>query len=287
MSKSNLKIWLPNIILAFVFIIGLCIFLYPFASDFINTIIQNKEVSKYASVISELSTEQYDKLIADAKEYNKQLIGNNLFVNSQNIEKSNYKNILSIDSSGVIGYLKINKINVKIPIYHGTDLSTLQNGIGHLEGSSFPIASETEHAVLTGHTGLPSSKLLTDLVELQIGDTFNVIILNKIFTYEIDQILVVEPNDTDNLEIEEGKQYCTLLTCTPYGVNSHRLLVRGHYIENIISTDIVSEAKVVDSNIMIIIISIPLIIIIFIIMIALRNKRRVKDLKDEEIKNIK
>lgn len=287
MKKSKIKTLLPNIVLALVFIVGLCIFLYPFASDFINTMIQNNEVNRYTNIITELSTERYDKLIQDAQNYNNSLIGKKLAVNNEEAKNSNYKDILSVDGSGMIGYIKIGKINVKIPIYHGTDLSTLQTGVGHLEGTSFPIGSETEHAVLTGHTGLPSAKLLTDLVELKVGDTFDVIILNKIFNYEIDQILVVEPNDTDNLEIEEGKQYCTIVTCTPYGINSHRLLVRGHITENIINTDITSEATIVNSNILIVAISIPMVLILFIILISLRRKRKVRELQNEKFKNSK
>ena len=226
-------------------------------------------------------------MLEEARVYNQGLVGKNLSINGENTKNTNYKNILSVDGAGMMGYLKIPKINVRIPIYHGTDSYILQAGIGHLEGTSFPLGTDTEHCVLTGHTGLPSSKLLTDLVELEVGDSFDVIILNKIFNYEIDQILVVEPNDTDNLEIVDGKQYCTIVTCTPYGVNSHRLLVRGHLKENTISADIASEAVVVNSNILIMAISIPLIIILFIVMVRLRKKKRMKELENEKIKNNK
>ena len=250
-NKNKLKKNLPNVILAVFFIIGLCIFLYPSVSDFVNEWAQNWEVSQYESKVSELSYDIYDNLISEAQEYNKSLVGKNLLFNNENLENTNYKNILSVENSGIIGYLKIPKINGRLPIYHGTDASILQIGVGHLEGTSFPVSGESVHAVLSGHTGLPSSKLLTDLVELEVGDTFSIVILNQIYTYEVDQILVVEPDETDALEIIEGKQYATIVTCTPYGVNTHRLLVRGALIQNVINADIASEATVVDSTIII------------------------------------
>lgn len=287
-NKNKLKKNLPNVILAVFFIIGLCIFLYPSVSDFVNEWAQNWEVSQYESKVSELSYDIYDNLISEAQEYNKSLVGKNLLFNNENLENTNYKNILSVENSGIIGYLKIPKINVRLPIYHGTDASILQIGVGHLEGTSFPVSGESVHAVLSGHTGLPSSKLLTDLVELEVGDTFSIVILNQIYTYEVDQILVVEPDETDALEIIEGKQYATIVTCTPYGVNTHRLLVRGALIQNVINADIASEATVVDSTIIIPIIAIPLIIILFIIMINIRNKKnKRKEIEENEIEKNK
>jgi sortase A len=174
----------------------------------------------------------------------------------------------------MIGYLKIPKIDVRLPIYHDTDQSTLSIGIGHFKGTSLPVPGETVHTVLSGHTGLPSSKLLTDLTELEVGDNFSIVVLNQIYTYDVDQILVVEPNDTDALELVEGKQYATIVTCTPYGINTHRLLVRGELIQNKKNADVASEAVIVDSSIMIAIVAIPLIVILFIIMINIRKKKR-------------
>lgn len=283
-NKNKLKKNLPNIILAIFFIIGLCIFLYPSVSDLVNEWAQDREVSQYESKVSELSYDIYEKMIFEAQEYNKSLVGKNLLSNNENIENTNYKKILSIENTGVIGYLKIPKINVKLPIYHGTDASILQIGVGHLEGSSFPVPGETVHTVLSGHTGLPSSKLLTDLVELEVGDTFSIVILNQIYTYEVDQILVVEPDQTDALELIDGKQYATILTCTPYGVNSHRLLVRGFLRDNIVNVDVSSEAVIIDSNIIVPIIAVPLIVILFIVMINIRKKKRGKEVDGEENK---
>jgi len=277
-----MKKQLPNIILALVFIIGLCIFLYPSVSELINSWIQSKEISKYENLVSELSFEEYDKMIAEAREYNNTLIGGNLTQNIEKTQKEKYNKLLSLDSTGIMGYLYISKIDVRLPIYHGTDEATLQIGIGHLEGSSLPVDSQSQHVIISGHTGLPSSKLLTDLVELEVGDEFKIDVLNQRYTYEVDQILVVEPNETDSLELVEGKQYATIITCTPYGVNTHRLLVRGFLKEDIVDADISGDAVVLDSNMLIPIISIPLIIILFIIMINIRRKRKGVEVDEEE-----
>ena len=248
---------------------------------------QAMEISEYESIVSQLSTEEYEKMLSDAREYNETLVGHNLSQNIESVEDSNYYDLLSLDSRGIMGYLYIPKISVRLPIYHGTDDSVLQKGIGHLAGSSLPVDGESQHVVLSGHTGLPSSTLLTDLVELEVGDIFKIDILNQRYTYEVDQILVVEPNETDSLEIEEGKQYATLVTCTPYGVNTHRLLVRGHLIDDTVDSNISGDAVIIDSQALIPIIAIPLIIILFIVMINIRRIKGRRNEADEEKDNIK
>lgn len=277
-----MKKQLPNIILALVFIIGLCIFLYPSVSDLINSWLQSREISKYEHLVAELSFEEYDKIIEEAREYNRALKGNNLTQNIEKSQKENYERLLSLDKTGIMGYLYIGKINVRLPIYHGTDEAILQIGIGHMEGSSLPVDSETQHVIISGHTGLPSSKLLTDLVELEVGDEFKIDVLNQRYTYEVDQILVVEPNETDSLELIDGKQYATIITCTPYGVNTHRLLVRGFLKDDTVDANISGDAVVVDSSMLIPIISIPLITILFIIMINIRRKKKGREIDEEE-----
>ena len=282
-QKSKFIKQLPNIILALVFVIGFGIFLYPSASDFINSHMQSKEINRYKHLLAELSTEEYEKMIAEAVEYNNNLVGYNLAQNTERVKNTNYNELLSLDKKGIMGYLTIDKIDVKLPIYHGTDTSILQVGIGHVPGTSLPVESETSHCIISGHTGLPSAKLLTDLVELEVGDTFRINVLNQRYTYEIDQILVVEPNETESLELVPGKQYATIITCTPYGVNTHRLLVRGELKSNIIDSDVSGDAVVVDSNIITIIISVILIIILFIIMIMLRKRREKQEKTMEKI----
>ena len=282
-QKSKFKKQLPNIILALVFVIGFGIFLYPSASDFINSHLQSKEINRYKHLLADLSTEEYEKMIAEAVEYNNSLVGHNLAQNTEKVKDTNYNSLLSLDKKGIMGYLTIDKIDVKLPIYHGVDTSILQVGIGHVPGTSLPVESETSHCIVSGHTGLPSAKLLTDLVELEVGDTFRINVLNQRYTYEIDQILVVEPNETESLELVPGKQYATIITCTPYGVNTHRLLVRGELKSNIIDSDVSGDAVVVDSNIITIIISVILIIILFIVMITLRRRREKQEKTIEKI----
>jgi len=257
-----------NIILISIFIIGLCIFLYPPISNFINSVIQSKEIGKYEHLSAELTFNEYEEIFLEAEQYNKNLIGNQLNLNIEKSQKTNYKELLSLDSTGIMGYLNIEKIDVRLPIYHGTDASTLQKGIGHLEGSSLPIETKTQHVILSGHTGLPSSKLLTDLVELEVGDEFRIDVLNKRYKYKVDQILVVEPDDTQHLEIVNDRQYATLITCTPYGVNTHRLLVRGILQNEIRNIDILADATFLNTNKLIpilLILTTVLIIIIFLI----------------------
>ena len=216
MLKFFKKYWI-NILLVMIFVIGLLIFLYPFISNFINEKLQTKEVSEYDVKIQKLTNDEYNLMIRKAQEYNNLLLSGTLEENTEKADERGYYDLLSLDD--------------KAPIFHGSERSVLQNGIGHMKGSSLPVDSSSSHVILAGHTGLPSAKLLTDLNKMEIGDKFEISVLKYKFVYEVDQILVVEPNNTENLGIEDGKKFATLITCTPYGVNSHRLLVRGKLIK--------------------------------------------------------
>ncbi len=205
--------------------------LYPTIASYFN----QEKYSEMFSNYNELSyADTYEKQLKLAKEYNKQLMSVNIqdiFINPQIGNSSTYLNLLNINEDGVMGYIEIPKIDVKLPIYHGTSSEVLQKGVGHLEGSSLPVGGKGTHAILSAHRGLPTAKLFTDLNQLQKEDKFYIRILGKILVYEVDQILVVEPNQTDALMIDENKDYITLVTCTPYAVNTHRLLVRGVHVE--------------------------------------------------------
>ena len=222
-SKSTL-------ILVIIFIIGLSLMLYPVVSDYWNSFHQSRAIASYLDTVSHLDAEKYDALLQEAREYNESLVGHQTrFVLSEE-EEAEYLSLLGSDG-GAVGYIEISAIKLSLPIYLGTSESVLQSGVGTMEGTSLPIGGESTHAVLTGHRGLPTATLFTNLDRLVEGDIFTVHILNESVTYEVDQILIVEPQDMKALEIEEGKDYCTLVTCTPYGVNTHRMLVRGHRIE--------------------------------------------------------
>ncbi len=210
---------------------GLGVMLYPSISDWWNSMHASKAISEYMALIENVNTEELKKMLNEAEEYNKWLYKNHHFDLTEE-EYAEYEKILDISGTGIMGYISIPSINVNLPIYHGTEETVLQIAAGHVAGSSLPIGGDSVHSVISGHRGLPSAKLFTDLDQLVVGDTFVISILNENYTYRIDQIKVVLPEDTSELGIVNGKDYCTLVTCTPYGINTHRMLVRGHRIEN-------------------------------------------------------
>ena len=221
-----------NILLVLVFLVGLSLLLYRSVSDYWNSFHQTRAIATYSEEVANLENEQYDELWAAAQQYNRSLTERgNAYVLSEE-QKEAYEELLDVSGLGVMGYIEIPEIDVSLPVYHGTEESVLQIAVGHLEWSSLPVGGESTHCVLSGHRGLPSAKLFTNLDKLTEGDIFLLRVLDEVLTYEVDQILIVEPQETGALRIEEGKDYCTLVTCTPYGINTHRLLVRGHRIEN-------------------------------------------------------
>lgn len=219
----------PTICVAVCFLIGLSLLLYPTVSNWWNTRHASSVIIDYETIREKLTAEDYETLFAAAEAYNKRIVAID-FPLMYYDQVEGYEELLNLDGSGVMGYITIEKINVNLPILHGTTEGVLQKAIGHLQGTSLPIGGEGNHSVLSAHRGLPSAKLFTDLDQLKIGDRFTVTVLNRKLVYEIDQILTVEPQDVEPLYVAEGEDYCTLVTCTPYGVNSHRLLVRGSRI---------------------------------------------------------
>ena len=214
------------------FLVGICILLYPAFSDFWNSKTQSRAITDYESVLDNLDENEYSAIFERAHAYNKALYETNYpLMDYKNVP--GYYDTLRITDNDMIGYLKIDRIGVELPIYHGTSDDVLNRGVGHLEGSSLPIGGENTHSIMSAHRGLPSSKLFTDLDRMEIGDNFQIIILDQVLTYQVDFIKVIEPTDVSDLQIIEGGDYCTLFTCTPYGINTHRLLVRGVRIETI------------------------------------------------------
>lgn len=225
------KNW-STILLALIFLVGVGLLAYPTFSDYWNSLHQSRAVVSYVEQVTNIDTEHYEKLWADAAAYNEELGENGINWLLTDEEKEEYKEYLKIDDSGIMAYIDIPVINCSLPIYHGTEESVLQVAVGHIEGSSLPVGGKSSHCVMSGHRGLPSARLFTDLDKLVEGDTFMIHTLDATLTYEVDQIRIVEPTDLSDLQIEEGKDYCTLVTCTPYGINTHRLLVRGHRVAN-------------------------------------------------------
>ena len=224
---------LITVFLVLILLAGLSLLLYPTFSDWWNSYHQTKAIASYAADVANLSNEDYEKIWKAATEYNASLSERNSDYTLTEEQKKQYEQLLNVSGDGIMGYIEIPSINCSLPIYHGTQESVLQIAVGHIEWSSLPVGGASSHCVVSGHRGLPSAKLFTNLDELSKGDTFMLRVLDEVLTYEVDQILIVEPQETGALQIEEGKDYCTLVTCTPYGINTHRLLVRGHRIENI------------------------------------------------------
>ena len=214
------------------FLVGICILLYPTLSDYWNSKTQSRAVTNYESVLENLDEDVYKSIFENAYAYNKALYETNYPLMDYK-KVPGYHETLSITENDMIGYLKIDRIGIELPIYHGTSDDVLNKGVGHLEGSSLPVGGENTHCVMSAHRGLPSSKLFTDLDRMEIGDTFQIVVLDQVLTYQVDFVKIIEPTDVSDLQIIEGGDYCTLFTCTPYGINTHRLLVRGIRIETI------------------------------------------------------
>ena len=221
-----------TILLLLVILIGLSLLLYPTASDYWNSFHQSRAIASYAETVAELDDDDYEQYLSEAHAYNETLLNNHHRYQPTDTETSQYESLLNVSGNGIMAYIEIPSIDVSLPIYHGTADTVLQIAVGHIEGSSLPVGGVSTHCVVSGHRGLPSARLFTDLDKLTEGDVFLLRVLDEVLTYQVDQIHIVEPQEVELLEIEEGKDLCTLVTCTPYGINSHRLLVRGHRVEN-------------------------------------------------------
>lgn len=268
---------ISTFILILVFFIGLSLLLYPTVSDYWNSMHQSRAIANYAEAVANLDDDLYEQLWTDAQNYNQTLLGKSNRYIMTDEERMEYEALLNVSGNGIIGYIEISKIHCSLPIYHGTDESVLQIAIGHIEGSSLPVGGEGTHCVLSGHRGLPSAKLFTDLDKLSEGDTFVIRVLDETLTYEVDQIRIVEPYEVSDLEIEEGNDYCTLVTCTPYGINTHRLLVRGHRIENAedaANIRITADAMQIEPVIIAPIIAIPMLLLLLIMLLIRTGQKR-------------
>lgn len=254
-------------ILILFFFIGLLILTYPMISDYFNQKTQSRVITDYESLLNNIEIKDYSLEFDKATDYNNRLkdLANPLLTYDT---LSDYNDILNINSNGMMGYITIDKIKAELPIYHGTSKDVLSTAVGHIEGTSIPVGGSYTHSVLSAHRGLPSSKLFTDLDKLEIGDIFTITVLDKVLTYEVDKISIVKPNEIDELKIDEN-DYVTLSTCTPYGINTHRLLVRGKRIENIEAKKkhITTEAFKIDNLIVTPLVAIPIILILLLIIV--------------------
>lgn len=277
-KNKKLKTIIPNIIFSIIFLVGLAIFLYPSVSNYINSKHQSKAITSYQDALTGISEEDYERYWQEAIAYNETLTTKALDFTLTQEEKDIYDKIMDPTGTGIIGYIEIENIGVNLPIYHGTEESVLQVGIGHLEGTSFPTGTTSTHTVLSGHRGLPSSKLFSDLDQMIVGDTFYLHVLDKTFAYQIDQINIVLPEETNELAIVNDKEYVTLVTCTPYGVNTHRLLVRAKRVDYNEETKLIVPADATRYGNLVVapFIGAPLILIAFIIFLFATSTRRTK-----------
>ena len=266
-----------TILLVLILLTGVSLLLYPTVSDYWNSFHQSQAIASYVEAVAEIDNTDYEKMWQEAVAYNEKLKDNSGRWTPTDEELEEYERLLNVSDTGIMGYIEIPKINVSLPIYHGTDEAILQIAIGHIPGSSLPVGGKGTHCVVSGHRGLPSAKLFTDLDQLEEGDLFMMRILDETLTYEVDQVRIVEPEELSDLEIDEDKDLCTLVTCTPYGINSHRLLVRGHRVENLKEDTIrvTADAQQIDPVMVAPAVAVPLILLLGIgAWIGGRRRRR-------------
>ena len=265
-----------TLLLILILLAGMSLLLYPTVSDYWNSFHQSRAIASYAEQVANIDDAQYEELWDAARDYNQSLLHRpNDFLLSDE-QQEIYKSLLDFGVNGIMGYIEIPMIDVMLPIYHGTKESVLQIAVGHLDWTSLPVGGAGSHCVLSGHRGLPSARLFTDLDKLKVGDVFMLHVLNEILTYEIDQILIVEPQDTDPLLIEPGKDLCTMITCTPYGINSHRMLVRGHRIESQEEPKdirITADAVRIEPLMVAPIVAVPILLVLLIILLLPKQKK--------------
>ncbi len=274
-----------TILLLLVFLIGLSLLLYPTVSDWWNSFHQTRAIAGYAEAVANLDDVSYEQYWAEAQAYNETLRGNKNRYQPTEEEAAQYESLLNVTGNGIMGYIEIPAIGVSLPVYHGTGDTVLQIAVGHIEGTSLPVGGPGTHCVLSGHRGLPSAKLFTDLDKLVVGDTFMLRVLDEVLTYEVDQIHIVEPEDVSLLEIEDGQDLCTLVTCTPYGINSHRLLVRGHRIENqedVSAIRVTADAMLIEPILVAPAVAAPILLLLFIWLLASGPKKRSRRKKRKE-----
>ena len=278
MKKNKNRI--TTVLLALVFLAGLSLLLYPTVSDYWNSFHASQAVAAYAQEVADLNGAEYDRLLEAARDYNARAAQRSNTFALTEAEQEEYQSLLNMDGTGIMGYIEIPNIKLSLPIYHGTEESVLQIAVGHLDWSALPVGGEGTHCVLSGHRGLPSAKLFTNLDQLREGDTFTLRVLDEVLCYEVDQIRIVEPQDTAALLPEPRQDLCTLVTCTPYGVNTHRLLVRGHRIETPDSADairVTSDAMQIEPILVAPAVGVPLVLLAVAILLLSDRRRRRKN----------
>lgn len=279
--KTWVKKNLLTVLMACGMLAGVFLLLYPSVSNYWNSFHQTRAISEYSEAVSTMDKDEQKEIIESARAYNEKLAETGILWNMTEAQRAEYNKELSIDGSEVMAVVSIPKFHIRCPIYHGTDETVLQIAVGHIEGSSLPVGGKDTHTIISGHRGLPSARLFTDIDKIKEGDTWTINVLNETLTYECDQIRIVLPDDLSGLRIEEGRDLCTLVTCTPYGINTHRLLVRGHRIPNANgSAEITADAIQVEPVFVALFLAIPVLILLIIILL-LSTRRAVRSDSEE------
>ena len=287
--KQFFKKHIVEIILYAVLLAGLCLLLYPSVSDWWNSMHQSRAIASYQQVVDNATDEEQQAMLEAAREYNARLAAGEMSFLLDEEQMAEYNKLLDPSGTGVMGYIRIPAIDVNLPIYHSVEDVVLQIGVGHIPGSSLPVGGVDTHSLLSGHRGLPSAKLFTDLNQLQVGDVFILNTLGETLTYQVDQIRIVLPEEVDELFIARGKDYCTLITCTPYGINTHRILVRGHRIENQSeeSLMILSEAKRIPTQYVMVAVGVPLIGLTVLVMVVFGRQKKPRKTQRQMLDELK
>ena len=284
-----MKRWIRNNLITVLMVCGMMtgifLLLYPSVANYWNSFHQSRAIASYSEAVSRMDKKDYKAIMDSAREYNKNLAKTGMRWTLTDAQRAEYEKQLAVEGSEVIGFVSIPKFHIKCPIYHGTDEAVLQVAVGHLEASSLPVGGKSTHTLISGHRGLPSARLFTDIDKIKEGDTWTITVLNETLTYECDQIRIVLPDDLSDLTIEEGKDLCTLITCTPYGINTHRLLVRGHRVPNANgSADITADAIQIEPIYIAPFLAIPVIVLLIILLLI--STRKAKRFNSEEYKSI-
>ncbi len=284
MKKNASKI--ITIVLFLVLLAGLSLLLYPTVSNYWNSFHQSRAIATYAKQVAEIDDNTYEQLWADAQAYNQTLVGKTGRYQATDEEREEQEKLLNVSGNGIIAYIEIPAIQCSLPVYHGIDQAVLQIAAGHITGTSLPVGGESTHCVISAHRGLPSARLFTDLDKLVIGDSFIIRVLDEVLTYEVDQIRIVLPHEIDELKIEEKKDYFTLVTCTPYGINTHRLLVRGHRIENQVEAQkirVTADAIQIEPLLVAPAVAVPILLVLLIILLLPKRPKKHGGDADETI----
>lgn len=271
-KKNNLS----TVILILVFLVGLSLLLYPSVSDYYNSFHTTRAIAYYSEQVAQIDDDRYEELWEAARKYNDSLNEKEDRYDLSDEDLEEYNSLLNITGDGIMGYIDIPKIDISTPIYHTTAEPVLQAAIGHIEGTSLPTGGKGTHVALSGHRGLPSARLFTDLDEIVVGDEFILQILDETLTYEVDQILIVLPEEMDALEIDPEKDYCTLVTCTPYGINTHRLLVRGHRVEtkDTHTVRVTADAMQIEPIIVAPLVAVPMLLVLLIVLLVTTRRKK-------------